>query len=637
MHTTANRMSLHDFHIHFVFVLFLMLTLLCTNEFANASPHVAPRFQTTGLSIPFMVNQGQIENSSVLFYAKTFAGTVLVHQNGDMFFQSMTSGQAFIESLSGCLAIEPHAKDPSLSKISMFYPHTLANNNTQINAYHHIFMADIYPDISMKLKAYGNTVEKIFILNPGANPDHIQVNVKGVKKIQTNNSGELEILPQGVRYSTPKAYQIIDGKQVSVPVQFKLCSNTTSYGFKVESYDKNYPLIIDPFISGTFFGGDDRDEIKDVAVNASGEVYVAGTTWSSNMPLTLALSGKTQTFDPTNHVHDIFVARFNSNLTQLLSATFIGGSEFDTARAIELDPDGNVFVCGQTTSSDFPIPGAAAFKKTHQGEGDGIVIRMSADLTNMLSASFFGGSKSDMPEDMAIDPTSKEIYITGYTNSSDFDITGILSLQGNSDAFVSRFTNDLSQMPSSRYLGGDKDDKAFAIEINSFQDIIIGGQTYSSNFPTRIDSYDQTPNGNMEAFICEISKDLSVIMGGTYLGGNRGDKVTAIVLDSENQIYATGTTSSENFPITNTQGIYSNTLNGTDVFVAKFDKDLRKLYASTFLGGIEWENASAMILDSNKNIMIAGTTVSQDFPATPGSFDQNYNGGQDIFIATFTP
>ena len=636
MRTTANRMSFYDFHNKFVFVFSFMLTLLCTIGFASASKNVTSVLKTPGLSIPFMLNQGQIEQPSVLFYAKTFAGTVFVLQDGDMLFQSKSSGHSFLEQLANCSTVKPLAKDPSKSKISMFYPNTL-NSKTLINSYNYILMPDIYPNISMKLKAYGQTVEKIFILNPGSNPDNIQIKLQGIKNLQKNSSGELEILPQGVRYSTPKAYQIIDNKQIDVSVQFKIHSNKTSYGFKLDNYNKNYPLIIDPFISGTFFGGDDRDEIEDLAINASGEIYVAGTTWSANLPLTLALSGKTQTFEPANHVYDIFVARFNSNLTQLLSATFIGGSEFDTARAIDIDSDGNVFVCGQTTSADFPIPAAAAFKKTHQGDGDGIIIRFNADLTNVLSASFFGGSKSEMPEDMAIDPTSKEIYITGYTYSSDFDIVGVYSLNGNSDAFVSRFTNDLSQMPSSIFLGGDNDDKAFAIEINSFQDIIIGGQTYSSDFPTRIDSYDRTPNGNMEAFVCEISKDLSVIMGGTYLGGSRGDKVTALVLDSQNQIYATGTTSSEDFPITNTNEPYSSSINGTDVFVAKFDKDVRTLIASTFLGGIEWENATEIIIDSSKNIMIAGTTVSKDFPATPGSFDQNYNDGQDIFIATFTP
>ncbi|KPA16237.1 protocadherin-23, partial [Candidatus Magnetomorum sp. HK-1] len=128
-----------------------------------------------------------------------------------------------------------------------------------------------------------------------------------------------------------------------------------------------------------------------------------------------------------------------------------------------------------------------------------------------------------------------------------------------------------------------------------------------------------------------------MVMASTYLGGDQGDKISAIVLDSENQVYATGTTSSENFPIIDTQNTYSSTLNGTDIFVVKLDMHLKSLQASTFLGGMEWENASAMTLDANQNIMIAGTTASNNFPSTPGSFDQNYNGGHDIFIATFNP
>ncbi|MBF0450343.1 MAG: cadherin domain-containing protein [Candidatus Magnetomorum sp.] len=635
MRTTANRMSFTDFQKSFI-ISFVIIFLGILNA-ASASTNAQPRFQTARLSIPFLVNQGQISDASVLFYAKTFAGTVMVHQNGDIIFQSTTSGQRFVERLDSTFQFIPLPGDLSQSKINMFYPHTIAAQKTSINAYHHIDMPDIYPNISMKLKAYGQTVEKIFIVNQGGNPNQIQMTVKGAQSLKTNDSGELEILPQGVRYSTPKAYQVIGNKQIPVEVRFRVCSNNISYGFHMGDYDTRYPLMIDPYIAGTFFGGDKRDEIEDVAIHSNGDVYVAGTTWSANIPVNAAATGATQTFDPTNHVHDIFVARFNSNLTQLLSATFIGGSEFDTARAIALDPDGNVFVTGQTTSADFPIPATPSFRRTYKAAGDGFVVRLNADLSTILSATYWGGTKEDMPEEMAIHSESKEIYITGYTRSSDFNTTESLSLRGLTDAFVSRFNNDLSQLLSSRYLGGDNEDKGFAIQINSFKNIILGGQTYSSDFPTTVNSYDQTPNGNMEAFLCEMNYDLSVVMAGTYLGGNRGDKVTAIVLDAENNIYATGTTSSENFPIIDAQSTYSSTLKGTDIFIAKFDKDLRSLTASTFMGGMEWENASAIILDGNKNIMIAGTTVSTDFPTTPGAYDLNYNGGHDIFISTFSP
>ena len=634
MRIIANRMSFTDFQK--TVIVFFIVSFLGSIGFASATPNVSKSIQTAHLSIPFLANQGQLSDNSVDFYAKTFAGIVMVRHNGDIVFQSMTSGQQFIEQFNNSDSLTPEPGERSSSVISMFYPHTVAQHQTIINAYDSIGISDIYHNISINLKAYSRTVEKIFTILPGGNPEQIQITLKDIQQLTIGSTGELIISPQGIRYSTPKAWQMINNKQVPVEVRFRIYDNQNTYGFEMGKYNQDYPLIIDPYIAGTFLGGDNRDEIADVTISTTGDIYVTGTTWSDNIPISSATTGLTQNFDPTNHVHDIFIARFNSNLTQLLSATFVGGSEFDTARAIALDPDGNVFVTGQTSSADFPIPASASFKRSHKGEGDGFVVRMNSDLTTMLSATYFGGTKSDMPEEMAINKISKDIYITGYTSSSDFENTEGLSLKGLTDAFITRFNNDLSQLLSSRYLGGANDDKGLAIQINSDSFIVVAGQTYSSDFPTNSYSYDQSSNGNMDAFLCKLSSNL-IISGSTFLGGDHGDKVTAIVLDADNKIYATGTTSSENFPIVDAQNTYSSTLNGTDIFIVKFESNLRDLEASTLMGGMEWENASDIILDGNKNIMVTGITVSNDFPTTPGAYDLNYNSGHDIFIASFIP
>jgi alpha-tubulin suppressor-like RCC1 family protein len=606
------------------------MILLWMQGFASARIHHPSDINTTRLSMPFLANQGLLSNDEILYYAKTFAGTVQIHKNGDMFFYSQSTGQHFVERISGARQFVPEAGTRSQSKINMFYPQTMANNNTQIHTYNHILMPEIYPHISMKLKAYGHTVEKIFIVNPGAHPDQIQIDVDGAQELKITNDGQLTVLPQGILYSAPKAYQIIDQQQVDVNVRF--CKkNQTTYGFQTDQYHLDYPLFIDPFIAGTFFGGDNADEIKDVAVASNGDVYAAGTTRSANIPVAKASVGYIQDFDPIIHKEDIFIARFNSDLSTLLSATFIGGSEPDTAKAIAIDPTGNVIVCGQSLSSNFPIA------QNYKGEGDIVVIRMSNDLSNLLSAKFFGGSKQDMPEDMVIHWYSREIYIAGYTQSNDFDNTGFQTFAGITDAFVARLNHDLTNLESVIYLGGTNDDKAFALQVNSSQNIIVGGQTFSDNFPVMDDSYDLTQNGNMDGFVCEISKDLGIVNFATFLGGERSDIVNSIVVDSKDKIYVSGTTSSQNFPIVNQQNPYDNVLNGTDIFVARFNVHLEHLEASTFLGGTSWENATDMVINSNDNIMVAGITVSSDFPTTPGTFDQKYNGEVDALIATFNP
>jgi alpha-tubulin suppressor-like RCC1 family protein len=606
------------------------IILLWMQGFVSASIQHPSDINTTRLSIPFLENQGILSNDAILFYAKTFAGTVQVYKNGDMFFYSQSTGQRFIERISGARPFAPIPGNQSDTSIHLFYPHTLDTNNTQAAAYNYIMMPDIYPQISMKLRAYGRTVEKIFIVNPGGHPNQIKVHVDGANALETSNEGQLLVLPQGIRYSTPKAYQIIDGKQVSVNVCY-LLENKTTYGFHIGQYNTKYPLFIDPFIAGTFFGGDNADEIKDVAVASNGDVYVAGTTTSDSIPISKAASGYLQLFDPISHKEDVFIARFNSDLSTLLSATFIGGTEPDTAKAIAIDVTGNIIVCGQSLSSDFPIA------QNYKGEGDIFVIQMNNDLSNLLSAKFFGGSKQDMPQDLVINPNSHEIYIAGYTQSGDFDQTQFQTFSGITDAFVARLNHDLSRLESVIYLGGSNDDKAFALQLNSFQNVYVVGQTYSSDFIVKAGSYDVTHNGNMDGFVCEITKNLGVVNYATFLGGAESDIANAIIVDNDNHVYVAGTTSSENFPIANNQNTYDSEFNGTDIFVARFDVHLENLETSTYIGGTNWENAKDMAFNNNNEIMIAGITGSSDFPATPGTFDQNYNGAVDTFIATMNP
>jgi len=620
MHTTAKK------------IIVLVMILFSLSAQCLASTGHLSEINKTNLSLPFLANDS---DDDILFYAKTFAGMVWVHRNGDMAFQSLSSGQHFVEHLHDALPFCPIAGDVAQSSINRFDPRTMKTGNTRVSAFHHILMPDIYPDITLKLKAYSRTVEKIFIVNPGANPDHIRIQVKGAQNLEISQKGELNVLPQGIRYSVPIAYQIIDNQKVPIDVCYRVEDNQV-YGFELAQYNPNYPLIIDPFIAGTFFGGDDRDEIQDVAVDANGDIYVVGTTWSSNIPVSLASSGYNQIYNPAIHMQDIFVAKFNSDLTTLHSATFIGGSKADVATNILIDSNDSVFICGQTTSSDFPIK---ASTNKYKGNGDIIAFRMNKDLSTLQSSTYFGGDQMDMPEDMLL--YNNQIFITGYTQSKDFDKNGNVStFKGVTDAFVSRLTYNLDQLESSYFIGGSNDDRAFTMHLGTNDYIIIAGKTYSSDFEFSNNNYDNTINGGADAFIyilkADFKADTNTVLASTFLGGNRGDEITAIEVDeSGEKIYATGTTSSSNFPIVDLENAYAKTPNGTDVFVVQFDKVLTTLAAGTFLGGMQGEKAVDIQFNNNQEIMIAGTTSSIDFPTTLGTFDETYNSGLDIFIATF--
>ena len=154
---------------------------------------------------------------------------------------------------------------------------------------------------------------------------------------------------------------------------------------------------------------------------------------------------------------DAFVTRLNSDLTQIIQSTYLGGSYEETANALAIHPTtGEVYVAGMTDSTNFPktTGGAQATKTAGKiqakpvSNSDAFVARLNKELTQILQATYLGGSGWDQAYTLAIHPTTGEVYVAGYTNSDDFPKTdggAHVSISGNSDAFVARLKKELTQ------------------------------------------------------------------------------------------------------------------------------------------------------------------------------------------------
>jgi hypothetical protein len=170
---------------------------------------------------------------------------------------------------------------------------------------------------------------------------------------------------------------------------------------------------------------------------------VAGRTDSKNFPKT---TGGAQ----ASHVDwsDAFVARLNSSLTQILQATYLGGSGNDYAYALAIHPTtGDVYVAGETQSTNFPNTSGGAQANYSGDWNDAFVARLNSSLTQILQATYLGGRGEDGAKALAIHPKTGEVYVAGYTDSEDFPkATGgaQASNNGSSDAFVARLTADLA-------------------------------------------------------------------------------------------------------------------------------------------------------------------------------------------------
>ena len=172
------------------------------------------------------------------------------------------------------------------------------------------------------------------------------------------------------------------------------------------------------------------------------------------------------------------------------------------------------------------------------------------------------------------------------------------------------------------------------MRANNLGEILIAGYTKSVNFPTTAGAYRTTAYGSdREAYITKLDNNLSTLLISTFFGGSNRDDIRDLILDSDDNIFVTGSTCSNDFPMTDSS--YDNSFNGNeDVFISKMSPDLSSLYRSTYLGNSNDDEGHCLLQDNHGNILVGGYTSSINYPTTPNAFDDSYNGGyNDCFIS----
>ena len=250
----------------------------------------------------------------------------------------------------------------------------------------------------------------------------------------------------------------------------------------------------------TFLGGGEGDWANEVAVDATGNAYVAGSTRSSDFPTTPGAYDTTH-----NESTDAFVARLNPSGSDLLYATFLGGDGSDYGDGVAVDATGNAYVTGSNGSSDFPTT-SGAYDTTHNGGADVFVSKLNPSGSDLLYATFLGGGGDDRGKGIAVDG-SGSAYVTGWTFSPDFPTTPEAydtTYNGSYDAFVARVNPSGSDLPYATFLGGSDYDIGNGIAVDGPGNAYVTGYTTSSDFPTTPEAYDTTHNGGRDAFVARL-------------------------------------------------------------------------------------------------------------------------------------
>jgi len=375
--------------------------------------------------------------------------------------------------------------------------------------------------------------------------------------------------------------------------------------------------------ASTFFGGVGSDDASAIVRAADGSVYIAGTTFSTNVPTHAGA------YDAVaNGGSDIFIARFDSGLSNLLAATFLGGGADDGARALAIDAAGRVVVAGFTFSTNFPTS-LSAHDAAYGGAGDAFVAVFDAGLSNLLASTFLGSADYDDAFALAAD-NSTNVYVAGVTGSTNFPTAGAPPFDAAynlaRDAFVSRLNSNLSVLSASTFLGGNGLDQAFALRWDPAGQVVVAGTTASTNFPTSVGAYDTTRSSANDLFAARLSADLTSLATSTYVGPADSIGAAGLGIDALGRVYVGCRTSGTGFPVT--VGAYDTSANGgADIGVALLSSDLSTLVASTLLGGSDDDSLYALIVESTGSICIAGSSRSANFPVTPGPVDGRFAGG----------
>ncbi|MEO8659461.1 MAG: SBBP repeat-containing protein [Bryobacteraceae bacterium] len=528
-----------------------------------------------------------------------------------------------------------------------------------------------YPGIDLQWHTHGQHLEYEFHVAAGGEPDALRIGFTGQKSVAIDGDGDLVVsTPSGaVRYRHPEGWQEIDGRQVPVGIEFRVEADIV--GFDVGSYDATRPLRIDPVLEfSTYVGGSGFDAAYAVATDSAGNVYTTGETASVDLPssgggtgvrntravfvsklssdgthilFTTILasagndSGRGIALDNSGNIwvagiagssgfpatsnalktasnggQDGFIAMLDST-GRLSYATYLGGTGTDAAMGIAVDLSG-VYVTGYTSSTNFPTTSGAPQAAFQGGFSDAFVLKMDRAGTRWIYSTLLGGSGSDTAVSLAID-VAGDACIAGRTDSSSLPLRNALqtSNRGSGDILLGCLNPTGTSWNFMTYLGGSGNDEANGITLDSSGNIYLTGDTLSTNFPVTSGAYQTVSHGDYEAFVVKLNATGTAINFASLLGGSGSDSGTAIAVGSSGTVWIAGYTGSVNFPTTVAPG-FSGSLDG---FFAQLSSTGASLQLAGYLGGASDDRCLAMTL-SNGEPVLAGMTGSVDFPTTTG-------------------
>lgn len=605
------------------------------------------------LPLSFEVNRGQADRS--VHYLTRGPGFALFLTDSEAVMTLSGNGGPSLPDILR-LSLVNASTNPSIEgrrqlpgKSNYFLGDDPARWKTDVPNYAQVVYKSVYPGVDQVFYGNGKQLEYDFVVEPGADYRQIGISFEGTEQMEIGSSGELVLTVAGKRViqEKPFVYQEIAGTRSEIAADYAIREATPegprkTVGFEIGDYDPTKPLIIDPvLVFSTYHGGSNSDSGRAIAFDPDGNVYVTGSTTSTNFPVANPLQPNF-----AGGSGDVFVTKINSTGTAYIFSTYFGGSVGDLGHGIDIDSERNVYVTGvtggTTGSNNFPTtPGA--FDRVFVSPDEAFLFKLNSTGNAVIYSTYTGAM---LGNEVKVDKVTGEAYITGLAGSTLPATPGAFRtacpFPCSTQSFVTKFNAAGSGLVYSTYIGqGGATDLAIDAGGNAY----ITGSTISTAYPITPGVVQPTCTGcslgRSDAVVTKLNATGSALIYSTYLGGSLSEVGSSIALDAAGNAYVTGRTESSNgasVPFPTTLGAFQTVSQGTpDGFVTKLNPTASALVYSTFLGGNVRDEAFAIATGPTGNAHVIGQTRSTNWPLVAPFQSACAHNGDCVFISSLDP
>jgi hypothetical protein len=381
----------------------------------------------------------------------------------------------------------------------------------------------------------------------------------------------------------------------------------------------------------TLIGGSQADASGLLRVDDQGNVYVAGNTSSPDFPTSPWAYQRTFPAGQPAGATTGYVLKLDPSGSRLLFSTFL----LEGFAGLQLDNQKNILLSGNTAATNFPAA-ANAFSRTLKGDRDAFVCRLSADGSQLLAATLFGGRGYEEGKCLAVD-SDQNVYLAGCTGSTDLPVaTNALKkrLTGTINGYFAKFDRDLTTLLYSSYYGGSAAyNFVHAMYCSPQNQLYLSGQTYSTDVPVTTNAYQTSLAGDADLYISVVDGAHMTLRYSSYFGGT-SEEMGPITPMGQDLVVVSGMTKSPNFQIT--EHAWLKTAAGAiKPFFAILD--LRNAKAKQLVYSTFWPSEMLLNADEQGNIYLFGETSSTNYLVTPGAFQTSFPGAPAFFLTKLVP